>query len=172
MKSFCGTCDEGTLNRAGWRARFRSRPRPQTRGKFGLGAKMVNIWAKKTTGQPVQIRSAQQGKARTKRHRCLDETPPQPLSPAGVPFPPALPPGFLARLSLRRYHCSVIPNFPHRFCPQRVSHYVLDLDLALNRPKIIEMREEDNAAECASALVGPPVVLPPYLPRSARLATL
>ena len=30
----------------------------QTRGKFGLGSKMVLIWSKMTTGQPVQIRTA------------------------------------------------------------------------------------------------------------------
>ena len=30
----------------------------QTRGKFGLGAKMALIWAKKSTGMPIEIRSA------------------------------------------------------------------------------------------------------------------
>jgi len=32
----------------------------QTRGKFGLGAKMALIWSKMTTGAPFQIRSARQ----------------------------------------------------------------------------------------------------------------
>lgn len=31
----------------------------QTRGKFGLGAKMALIWSKMTTGMPFNIRSAQ-----------------------------------------------------------------------------------------------------------------
>ena len=35
----------------------------QTRGKFGLGAKMALIWAKMSTGMPVEIRSAQRGRA-------------------------------------------------------------------------------------------------------------
>jgi DNA topoisomerase VI subunit B len=30
----------------------------QTRGKFGLGAKMALIWSKKSSGLPIQIRSA------------------------------------------------------------------------------------------------------------------
>lgn len=30
----------------------------QTRGKFGLGAKMALIWSKMTTGLPFDIRSA------------------------------------------------------------------------------------------------------------------
>ncbi len=30
----------------------------QTRGKFGLGAKMALIWSKMSTGLPIQIRSA------------------------------------------------------------------------------------------------------------------
>ena len=30
----------------------------QTRGKFGLGAKMALIWSKKSTGMPIEIRSA------------------------------------------------------------------------------------------------------------------
>uniref|UniRef100_A0A7S3JTY5 DNA topoisomerase VI subunit B transducer domain-containing protein n=1 Tax=Aureoumbra lagunensis TaxID=44058 RepID=A0A7S3JTY5_9STRA len=30
----------------------------QTRGKFGLGAKMALIWAKKSTGAPIQVQSA------------------------------------------------------------------------------------------------------------------
>ena len=30
----------------------------QTRGKFGLGAKMALVWAKKSTGLPIQVRSA------------------------------------------------------------------------------------------------------------------
>jgi DNA topoisomerase VI subunit B len=34
----------------------------QTRGKFGLGAKMALIWSKMTTGMPFEISSAQEGK--------------------------------------------------------------------------------------------------------------
>ncbi|KAJ8600296.1 hypothetical protein CTAYLR_000707 [Chrysophaeum taylorii] len=34
----------------------------QTRGKFGLGAKMALIWAKKSSGLPIQIRSATGGR--------------------------------------------------------------------------------------------------------------
>ena len=30
----------------------------QTRGKFGLGAKMALIWSKKSTGLPIEIRTA------------------------------------------------------------------------------------------------------------------
>ncbi len=30
----------------------------QTRGKFGLGAKMALVWAKKSTGMPVEVHSA------------------------------------------------------------------------------------------------------------------
>ena len=30
----------------------------QTRGKFGLGAKMALIWAKKSTGLPIEVRTA------------------------------------------------------------------------------------------------------------------
>lgn len=33
----------------------------QTRGKFGLGAKMALIWSKMTTGMPFEISSAQVG---------------------------------------------------------------------------------------------------------------
>lgn len=33
----------------------------QTRGKFGLGAKMALIWSKMSTGLPITIRSAQRG---------------------------------------------------------------------------------------------------------------
>lgn len=33
----------------------------QTRGKFGLGAKMALVWAKKSTGMPVKVESAQEG---------------------------------------------------------------------------------------------------------------
>lgn len=35
----------------------------QTRGKFGLGAKMALIWAKKSTGQPIQVITAHRPKA-------------------------------------------------------------------------------------------------------------
>ena len=35
----------------------------QTRGKFGLGAKMALIWSKMTTGMPFEIASAQPGKS-------------------------------------------------------------------------------------------------------------
>jgi len=34
----------------------------QTRGKFGLGAKMALVWAKKSTGMPVEVETAQEGK--------------------------------------------------------------------------------------------------------------
>lgn len=33
----------------------------QTRGKFGLGAKMALIWSKMTTGLPFEITSARKG---------------------------------------------------------------------------------------------------------------
>jgi len=39
----------------------------QTRGKFGLGAKMALIWAKKSTGAPVVCRSSTGGNARVTR---------------------------------------------------------------------------------------------------------
>ncbi|KAL9272640.1 DNA topoisomerase 6 subunit B-like protein [Drosera capensis] len=35
----------------------------QTRGKFGLGAKMALIWSKMSTGLPIEIKSAMQGQA-------------------------------------------------------------------------------------------------------------
>ena len=35
----------------------------QTRGKFGLGAKMALIWSKMSTGLPVEILSAPQGQS-------------------------------------------------------------------------------------------------------------
>ena len=43
----------------------------QTRGKFGLGAKMALIWAKMSTGQPVEVWSARPGKGFTS-HYVLD----------------------------------------------------------------------------------------------------
>jgi DNA topoisomerase VI subunit B len=36
----------------------------QTRGKFGLGAKMALIWAKMSTGLPIEVSSAQWKKGR------------------------------------------------------------------------------------------------------------
>ena len=33
----------------------------QTRGKFGLGAKMALIWSKMSTGLPIEVRSARKG---------------------------------------------------------------------------------------------------------------
>jgi DNA topoisomerase VI subunit B len=42
----------------------------QTRGKFGLGAKMALIWSKMTTGLPFEIWSAQRGQP--KSHFRLD----------------------------------------------------------------------------------------------------
>ena len=36
----------------------------QTRGKFGLGAKMALIWAKKSTGMPIEVRTAHGAPAR------------------------------------------------------------------------------------------------------------
>jgi DNA topoisomerase VI subunit B len=43
----------------------------QTRGKFGLGAKMALIWSKMTTGLPFDIRSARP-KSATVSHYVLD----------------------------------------------------------------------------------------------------
>ena len=42
----------------------------QTRGKFGLGAKMALIWSKMTTGLPFEIYSARQGQT-TRSHYIL-----------------------------------------------------------------------------------------------------
>lgn len=35
----------------------------QTRGKFGLGAKMALIWSKMSTGLPIEVTSARRGAA-------------------------------------------------------------------------------------------------------------
>ncbi len=35
----------------------------QTRGKFGLGAKMALIWSKMSTGLPIEIHSARKGQS-------------------------------------------------------------------------------------------------------------
>ena len=43
----------------------------QTRGKFGLGAKMALIWSKMSTGLPIDVRSSQQGSNFTS-HYSLD----------------------------------------------------------------------------------------------------
>ncbi len=43
----------------------------QTRGKFGLGAKMALIWSKMTTGLPFDILSARPG-AKSMSHYVLD----------------------------------------------------------------------------------------------------
>ena len=43
----------------------------QTRGKFGLGAKMALIWSKMSTGMPIEIWSAQQVRTQIS-HYVLD----------------------------------------------------------------------------------------------------
>jgi DNA topoisomerase VI subunit B len=43
----------------------------QTRGKFGLGAKMALIWAKMSTGLPIEVTSARRGAA-TQSYYKLD----------------------------------------------------------------------------------------------------
>ena len=35
----------------------------QTRGKFGLGAKMALIWSKMSTGLPIEVHSARKGQS-------------------------------------------------------------------------------------------------------------
>ena len=50
----------------------------QTRGKFGLGAKMALIWAKKSTGLPIRVRSAHASGAKGER-----------ADPIAGPAPPA-----------------------------------------------------------------------------------
>ena len=43
----------------------------QTRGKFGLGAKMALIWSKMSTGLPITVTSARRGSA-TRSYYKLD----------------------------------------------------------------------------------------------------
>ena len=43
----------------------------QTRGKFGLGAKMALIWSKMSTGLPIEVTSARRGSA-TRSYYKLD----------------------------------------------------------------------------------------------------
>ncbi len=44
----------------------------QTRGKFGLGAKMALIWSKMTTGLPFEIYSATTKASASRSHFILD----------------------------------------------------------------------------------------------------
>ena len=42
----------------------------QTRGKFGLGAKMALIWSKKSTGEPIRVRTARSARRETTAERA------------------------------------------------------------------------------------------------------
>lgn len=44
----------------------------QSRGKFGLGAKMALVWSKKSTGLPIEIKSSQRKKNATMTYCSLD----------------------------------------------------------------------------------------------------
>lgn len=41
----------------------------QTRGKFGLGAKMALIWSKMSTGLPIEVKSARKGQSFISHYR-------------------------------------------------------------------------------------------------------
>lgn len=103
---------------------------------------MVNIWAKKTTGLPVRIRSAEEGQAR---------------AAVGLVCCPIVPgnPGPTSRI-ISEYHRSDRVACGRRCAAsctvsvlQKVSHYLLDLDLPTNSPNIISERLEDNTEKCA-----------------------
>ena len=60
----------------------------QTRGKFGLGAKMALIWSKMSTGLPIEINSARKGQSFVSYykldidiHKCAALNAPGPFEP-------------------------------------------------------------------------------------------
>ena len=60
----------------------------QTRGKFGLGAKMALIWSKMSTGLPIEVWAARQGQATTSHYKLdIDIHKCGPLPPACPSFP-------------------------------------------------------------------------------------
>ena len=77
----------------------------QTRGKFGLGAKMALIWSKQSTGMPVEVRSATAASGQLSvccldidiqknepRVRMLEKVAPTPRPPPPLPPNPPPPP--------------------------------------------------------------------------------
>ena len=78
----------------------------QTRGKFGLGAKMALIWSKQSTGMPVEVRSS--------------TSPYHPVSPCLRAHGPLL--------ACSQVRSSTSPNNP-------VSACVLDIDIQKNEPR-------------------------------------
>ena len=116
----------------------------QTRGKFGLGAKMALIWAKKSTGLPIEVKTAHgapargggggggggagadfsssQGLSESQGGGAASSSVLPSTTSSGGPLPPPL----LAGVST----ASVRP-------PARLSRVVLDIDIHKNEPRVI-----------------------------------
>jgi DNA topoisomerase VI subunit B len=94
----------------------------QTRGKFGLGAKMTLIWSKKSTGQPIRITTSHRHKAKSTKKST--ET--------VVNVASAVKDANAAGASLTNDSMSELPAAP------TVSRCVLDIDIYKNEPRIIE----------------------------------
>ena len=100
----------------------------QTRGKFGLGAKMALIWSKKSTGLPIQVKTAHSTQSRPTNN---NETPSTAASSTSTATP--ILPQAISTASIR--------------APPKVSFCKLDIDIYKNLPHVLEHTLSENTEQ-------------------------
>jgi len=101
----------------------------QTRGKFGLGAKMALIWSKKSTGLPIEVTTAYGAAARRG-------------SGGGGSGGPA---SQASIVSVEGEDGKAAPAASSAGAPARVSYCKLDIDIYKNVPHVLAHTARDNA---------------------------
>jgi len=107
----------------------------QTRGKFGLGAKMALIWAKKSTGMPIEVTTAhgppwqQQRKIESAASSsAYSASSNYSASQTSSAAPPVV----------------ALPNQHLESAPAKISRCILDIDIHKNEPNIIKHEQGEN----------------------------
>jgi DNA topoisomerase VI B subunit len=107
----------------------------QTRGKFGLGAKMALIWAKKSTGMPIEVTTAHGPPWQQQRKNESVASSSSSASSASS--------NFSASQTLSVSQPSNTPRHLESV-PAKISRCILDIDIHKNEPNIIKHEQSDN----------------------------
>jgi DNA topoisomerase VI subunit B len=111
----------------------------QTRGKFGLGAKMALIWAKKSTGMPIEVTTAH-GPPWQQKRLLAESSSSSSASSSGSSYSASASASQTSTLvpqtTVQQQHMDTIPA--------RISRCILDIDIHKNEPNIIKHEQSEN----------------------------
>jgi DNA topoisomerase VI subunit B len=123
----------------------------QTRGKFGLGAKMALIWSKKSTGLPIEVKTAH-GVPKASSSSSSSAFASASSSQSSALFGRVIgSDGGTGSTGDTDGSSAPAALIPKEAAPAKVSYCRLDIDIYRNQPQVLEHTQQSNTPSASAA---------------------